>query len=102
MGRDLDVQVAEALGWTDVEMAFGGAYGRGALRGKKPDSAWCLVPHYSTNIAAAWRLVEQYDGEFYLDHDCGGWYALFGENLDNGCYAPTAPEAICEAFIKSV
>jgi hypothetical protein len=122
--RELDVQIAKSRGYFvgrvnwEIELLYAtdeAAFQEfvsegitGARWGGNERNRFCIeLPHYSTDIAAAWELVEQHDGEFYLDRDPvpgpyrKPWYALFGENLDDGRYAPTAPEAICRAFLAT-
>lgn len=76
---------------------------------------WCEpVPHYSTDIAAAWTVVERLEAmgwvvrvsQYQLNPT--KWNCRFvpttGEMLDTGAYvfddAPTAPHAICLAALK--
>lgn len=67
------------------------------------------APHYSTNIAAAWKVVEKLAERFdrdpficentYLSGD-REWHVVF-----NGMYEaaePTAPLAICKAAIAAM
>jgi len=105
MNRELDVQVAEALGWRKIEIT------------EKPGApiwVWSdpvLGPRVSvelwnpsTDIAAAWSLVEQHGGEFYLERaesKHGDWMAMFDDELGDAEFAPTAPEAICRAFLAT-
>lgn len=67
-----------------------------------------LVPEYSTDIAAAWEVVErlaEYHGN-KCDLDYGEfleglWTVRFGFGNDS-CSAETAPHAICLAALKVV
>jgi hypothetical protein len=60
-----------------------------------------LCPHYSTDIAAAWELVEKmkyftlYRGDGYWECEYSGQYL---ESID----AETAPLAICRAALLAV
>jgi hypothetical protein len=80
------------------------------LEAKPSDLHW-IVPHYSTDIAAAWQVVEsvvergymvtvvQEDDaavRVYLDHPSQV------EDLDEIGVAPTAPLAICRAALAAV
>lgn len=71
------------------------------------------VPPYSTDIAAAWQIVEKLkaiDVEFslyYREWDGGRdeahrWSAWFREGAEYQVYAPTAPLAICRAALLAV
>lgn len=53
-GRELNRAIAEALGWTEIESAPSGWYDYG----KAPDGTWAVVKSYSTDPAAALRLLE--------------------------------------------
>jgi len=61
---------------------------------------------YSTDIAAAWEVVEKFISEgvsIYRDDrqpSKGKWYALFGDGC--GVEADTVPLAICLAALKAV
>jgi hypothetical protein len=61
------------------------------------------IPHYSTDIAAAWEVVEKlchYSERSFLIQKTGAWLVRFQE----GVFMPgeTAPEAICLAALKAV
>jgi len=107
-GRELDALVAERLGFTIKEIAGIDAGGKTVRlqrislgnRGHK------VIPYYSTSIAAAWELVEEgrkrvsLEVEFSLfANEDGTWDAEFGMN--EAVSAPTAPLAICLAFLKA-
>ena len=95
---------------------------------------WCVnVKHYSTDIAAAWEVVEwlhQHDRAIWLTTSPNGeaWVEIWEEDTSprelppgwieitedksklhhmklvagGDAFAPTAPEAICLAFLKAV
>ena len=88
MGRELDVKVAKALGWEWDDYSLTYEPPPGQTR-----KLW------STDIAAAWELVEMAPQVFYLDLHTGQWWAMYGDDLDGGCFGTTAPEAICKAFL---
>lgn len=77
------------------------------------------VPHYSTNIGAAWQLVEQLTQPgrepqelyFKMTHawgdDYGTWAYFDWKGTSDGhplygANAPTVPHAICLAALKAV
>lgn len=66
---------------------------------------------YSTDIDAAWEVVEKMRELGHFDcgspYRCGqrvigAWWARFGSNLADPCTAYTAPLAICRAALKAV
>jgi hypothetical protein len=70
------------------------------------------LPPYSTDIVAAWQVVEKMDHldcaiEYSVKNDevseqFGRWFVLFGEELEKGAFADTAPLAICRAARMAV
>lgn len=66
------------------------------------------VPHYSTDIAAAWLVVERMTSQgWWLEIDHGGvdWKITFyglGDDPFPTERADTAPEAICRAALEAV
>ena len=144
MSRELDVRVAEALGgrrdddwgclippeqkakpdemWPDWQ-TDGVDTWREPVKGHSIEGivyngnfTKVIMPHYSTDIAAAWSLVEQFD-HFRLAHVgetwqvewayCGNFHPhVMSDATGPRCAcrvetAPTAPEAICRAFLKA-
>ena len=121
MSRELDALVAEkVMGWQDARAFFpwpeSGVmldnyammppYG-GAIR----DIAH--VPCYSTDIAAAWEVVEKLDGggerkTFWWTITSPGDDTMYSARIVEGsveiayAIAPAAPEAICLAALKVV
>ena len=131
-GRELDALVAEAMGW--IWLRFKPAHDEDAEFVRKPygPDTWeaslehkrangdeplahlwdCDLPHYSTDIAAAWEVVEYMgpipfslrfqpadawrtgDGEVYCHAHWTCWFegSVWAE-------APTAPLAICRAAL---
>jgi hypothetical protein len=54
-GRELDALIAtKVMGWHHVERLKSGYVGT-----SKDNNAWVPLPNYSTDIAAAWLVVEQ-------------------------------------------
>jgi hypothetical protein len=137
-GRALDVEVAETvMGWTDVSQDHQWNYVRGhsiwfvngydgerEWNGLPPGAAprdYQRVPNFSTDIGAAWDVVEPWPNANYLMLAClgaginGGWAAAFScvEDVDGlpwhehpevfgGVKAATPGEAICLAAIAAV
>lgn len=125
MTRDLDCAVAEALGWHIRTCA---PYGeecpwrdyvladKEGMRigiGLTEEEAWQNVPHFSTDMSEAWRLVELLAAEGYTyaveGLEPGGKpvrVSLFpateelAERQDCSADADTPAAAICEAFLK--
>jgi hypothetical protein len=57
-GRELDAEVARVvMGWTDIVVSDIGAFGHPLIL--KPEWARIIVPHYSTDIGAAWEIVQR-------------------------------------------
>ena len=93
-GRCLDAWVAEAVGWSDT-----------TTNRHEPQ-----VPHYSTDIAAAWEVVGRVAEKYYVDigvykrgaqvqinnYGDDGW-----EDWAGSIRADTAPLAICCAALKA-
>lgn len=111
-GRELDALVAEKVmglkhvfnadlteGWIDI------------------DTVCRSLPSYSTDIAAAWKVVEKlqaynpfWDADGFMEFDLSptsgvdgerGWTCNFGDD-NTRAYASTAPHAICLAALKAV
>lgn len=61
-------------------------------------------PHYSTDIAAAWTVVEKLKGfklDLCFEHD-SLWQCVFWNDGIVEASADTAPMAICKASLASV
>lgn len=125
-GRELDREVAErVMGWTDLEWTKQYHTSELSLQGVIPGTLAAphtgyktkhVVPKYSTEIAAAWEVVEKLqkfnpfwesDGfmEFDLSPTSGfdghrGWQCNFGDDTTQA-FADTAPHAICMAALAS-
>jgi hypothetical protein len=131
-GRELDAIIAEkVMGWqreTDERelrrlnsgYLDASEYARWWIN---PSGGWaCASPRYSTDIAAAWEVVERlkdanrddasYDFDLIyesskeretgLRNDVFGWFAQFGEAEHGSGRADTAPLAICLAALEAV
>lgn len=110
--RELDVRVAEALGIC-VTVRHDREPCQSVSTVKYTDGEWFSgeslfkpIAHYSTDIAAAWGLVER------MRKDCynvslrlawlGVWECAFWGKLPRGAaQVSTAPEAICRAFLAA-
>lgn len=104
-GRDLDALVAQARGWTFADGEWG----------YEEHSVWKIVtlPSPTSSIADAWELVEELH-DFRLYHCAsdpeyaGGpewvlYFSIFASKRWQSMQvdAPTAPEAICRAYLKA-
>jgi hypothetical protein len=93
-GRELDVLVAKQVMGIDPDYDEGIYYFEG-YADPKP---------YSTDITAAWEVVEKFNRR-YLELIKDGRYkcCLDSRNLESLCaFADTAPHAICLAALKAV
>lgn len=108
-GRELDALIAEhVMGWQQV-LTFTADTKEGQYEWIDPDLTSQALPHYSTDIAAAWLVVQKIESFSLIAP--GAWYAG-GEyhNEDRWCcetattiaYGDTAPHAICLAALKAV
>lgn len=114
-GRELDAQIAEkVMGYAMTVVA---AIDGESLGLDFETEDWQVLPHYSTNIAAAWPIAEKLhlsvmragdewaaavlDGEPHAEEgEYHGGYVDCG--LHDVAYAPTAPLAICRAALLAV
>lgn len=110
-GRELDALIAEkVMGLKNIRLANDGrsdylCYG-------KPDSIFLegkIVPAYSTDISAAWLVVEKMqdnDWAFILDNMedfIGNWQAHFEKDKSGwSADSESAPHAICLAALKAI
>ena len=61
-----------------------------------------MVLPYSTDIKAAWEVVEKMGPPFRLEHTGNGytpWKAVYGDR--GGAIMPTVPEAICRGALAA-
>lgn len=119
-GRALDALVAEnVMGWVMARRTDDGTWADWGSAPNKPPKenslAWmCAVPHYSTDITAAWTVIERLIAQklwtqFTLIEHEGQWKVWdyhFGPEEDKYqdylAAAPTAPLAICLAALQAV
>lgn len=114
-GREMDALVAErVMGWDRDVMGCLGAP-KGAKEYDTQCHSWIgawdengnpnFLPHYSTDIAAAWQVVEwMKDWNFTLDWLGSDWQAMFQTEDDGEFFvnADTALLAICRAALKAL
>lgn len=108
-GRELDCAVAEEV----MGLRICHDPGCAAWGGLHEFDEGEEIPHYSTDIAAAWEVVDRMKevGRFpEIRFGYDGWYAIHHEG-DHHCGHPcvkagatesTPPEAICRAALKAV
>ena len=118
-GRELDKAVAELKGWSHFYTVEGrGLFGRyPPPRLSCPNDTKC-VPEFSTDISAAWPLLEElhtkpYSVEVFLVHECENEIKyivnvllmheftedLMADRSMISVFGDTAPEAICRAYL---
>jgi hypothetical protein len=100
-GRELDALVAEkVMGWKVKHMdVYGWMY-------SLPDrNRWTNVPHFSSNIADAWQVVEKARKDFgFIDIlPYGSGYETVVRTLNGDIHTKveTAPHAICLAALRA-
>ena len=112
--RQLDVAVAEMMGWKNISQysPYSGVLDGKDWWGEHPHiPGRFTIPHYSTQIADAWQVVQwlegQADGQICLmrvvDVDGVIWQCEFQVKryrYEGACHlGDTAPEAICRAAL---
>jgi hypothetical protein len=118
-GRELDVEIAQkVMGWERIQSGGMTWWELGTYRAH-PDSLTNPLPHYSTEIATAWEVVNRVQllkgCDFELNRLFWGslteWNARFGgisTGHGEGAYSlgtgmsRSAPHAICVAALKAV
>mgnify|MGYP001558744968 CR=1 FL=1 len=113
MSRELDAKIAEKImGWGDVKPYWFDGYPMGFDPSRKPPDQHSEVPHYSTDIAVAWDVVNNLAEKGFLPSVHlwdGKWIAEFYtlEQVDDGrdtyayAEAGSVTEAICRAALKA-
>lgn len=98
-GRDMDVLVAGRV--FDYSLTGDGYIKLFDAETKNP-SVWVRqIPHYSTDIAAAWQVAMKFTG-FSIGHRNGTFEGYVDGSPESLVYAETAPLAICRAALKAV
>jgi hypothetical protein len=115
-GRNLDKLIAElvlknkSVRWSDYVVekegteAIGGIFRRALVFCPVKDDTTFIVelPHYSTDIRAAWQLLSELathaSVNVYRKRVGGGWVATIGKIKKA---APSAPHAICLAALEA-
>ncbi len=101
-GRELDALVAEKV--MGYETVYSGA-------NYYVERTYSPVPLYSTDISAAWEVVEKLacmKDEVNVFYDCGAWFCNTGVDangewsIERSGSCATAPHAICLAALKAV
>lgn len=103
--------IAKKLGWFNLyvlkEDHFSEKAGTlvGSFRTCGADANLIPVPHYATDIKAAWELTNHMPA-FRIEKTSRGWLATFRQNPGPGHFVyprgedEVAPLAICLAFLK--
>lgn len=115
--RELDALVAEkVMGWVKSSDEHGDIYSEQSVsyvmhyrtdvpHGMRNDSTTAELPFFSSQIAAAWTVVDhmRYNGSLLeLEEEKTGWWARFsGGEKDLLLNQQTAPMAICLAALKA-
>lgn len=117
--RQRDALVAETMGWqwytmddrnilTDSDFSYVESpykKGKHAAMDDLGGAGVCrAVPHFTIDIAAAWKAVEQVkEHHFTLEYfaDDSQWHARTGTDDSFAYVADTAPEAICLAALRA-
>jgi hypothetical protein len=91
-GRELDAIVAKAIGYVSLTTHW-----------NPIDNMYGTLPHYSTDISAAWEVVEKLQQDFmFIDiFSTSDSYNVLVTNGD-AVNAEKAPEAICKAALIAV
>ena len=112
-GREMDALVAEKVMTLNVwqhekrvkQLAFRGNRSREVLGTVIEIIAGDrMLQNYSTDIAAAWQVVEKTKNDYDITRVGGKWHAwLFAiDEVLTEAYADTAPLAICRAALLAV
>jgi len=104
-GRELDALVAEkVMGWKKLNDT--------GLSWRSPDEGFSNLPYFSTDISAAWQVVEKMRETRWIEvHSTidGEWAAFYtpigttdmNQAIHEYAKASTAPLAICRAALKA-
>jgi hypothetical protein len=107
-GREMDMLIAvQVMGWVLTDVSAYSPTGSAWARNVHGDDDW--LEYYSTDIAAAWKLVEKLCNETGCDvvRVCkrdpeifAEWSCNFGRGFE--AFGNTAPLAICRAALLVV
>ena len=111
-GRHLDCLIAEhALGWGNIDLDGCGI----DYYGISPNGYWRhCVPHYSTSIVGAWKVVDYLSAQGWRvsisQSEKRKWRCSFymmlpnkrNSELSGGAWADTVEEAICHAALDAM
>lgn len=107
-GRELDALIAEKVMGLKVDYEFEGFGGLRVPSLVDKYDEWGYLPDYSTDISAAWQVVEKFYS-MKLDKYSNGqeWRCYLvgvrdGKNADATGVADTAPLAVCRAALLVV
>lgn len=115
-GREMDSLIAErVMGWTVFYGEHNGydllddEIANGYPPDEEPEGVPFEIPNYSTDIAAAWEVVEKMKNYLFVcgRTDDGIWEAYFfpvnsGIGKLSEAHGDTAPSAICRAALKTM
>jgi hypothetical protein len=101
--RELDALIAEKVMGLAVFNGMIFRYIQDYKEGDVATAESCPIPKYSTDIAAAWEVVDKLGGDFVL-HRKTAWECVFFLGRDKYFQdrSETAPHAICLAALKTV
>jgi hypothetical protein len=112
-GRELDTLIAEKV--MDMESAGDDPMLQWGINGPmwkaRSGYHWDRLPAFSTDIAAAWQVVEKLGGHLDIIHwaDSDTWQVNFGSRdgrrpytMPQDDWGETAPLAICRAALAAV
>lgn len=102
-GRELDAEVARVV----FKYGYGEAVGDNGedLRWVYINGEGCPLPHYSTDIATAWQVVEKFvvsGKEPLIEYYYGQWHVDLAGSGYMEESANTVAHAICLAALKAV
>ncbi|GAB7057397.1 hypothetical protein JCM16163A_41460 [Paenibacillus sp. YK5] len=107
-GRELDVLVAEkVMRGTAHTYVFNNKTINGMMVPIENGTRISRIPHYSTDISAAWEVVEKMkrnDWVFVINSISEEWTALFYLDRihEHEVTCNSAPEAICKAALLAI
>lgn len=101
-GREMDVAVARATGWTHIVQVgrIGGGY-MGVPR-ERPRTESVSVPHYSTDMAAAMEAAEELcnrKGWGFSIRRVPAWRYVASIGMYDSPSCATLSEAVCKAIL---